>query len=460
MSRIWTPREYQAIARDFIIDTPRCNLWMDPGMGKTSVALTAADLLWIAGSSYHPALVLAPKRVARDVWRNDCKKWEHLSGLKVSVIMGTPEQRMRAAYTKADIYTINYENIEWLVDLWGRNWPYKMVVADESTKLKGFRLRKGGKRAAALSRIAKATGRWVNLTGTPLPNGPIDMWGQQWFVDFGQRLGRTFGDFERRWFNKWNYTTTPVPGAKEEIMTLISDTTISLRARDWLPGYYDPTPMPVYLDMPARARSIYDEMEADMFAHIDEETEVEAFSAGTRSGKCCQIANGAVYTHEAGEAKEWSLLHDAKLRAVKEIDEETCDANLMIVYQYEHDKMRLQKAFPEAVIFESEQHRLDWQAGKIQKLLVHPDSAGHGLDFQDGGYIIVFFSQTWNLESRQQVIERLGPTRQIQAGHPRPVLLYELLMRNTTDEIMYERSETKASTQDTMRAYRDRKMAA
>jgi SNF2 family DNA or RNA helicase len=358
---------------------------------------------------------------------------------------------------KADIYTTNYENIPWLVEFWGKNWPYRAVVADESTRLKGFRLSHGGKRTAALSKVAKSTYRWLNLTGTPLPNGPVDLWGQMWFVDYGYRLGRTFTAFTDRWFDKWEYSLTPRPGAEEEIMSLISDVTISIRAKDWFDDLDEPVPMPVYLDMPARARSVYDDMEAEMFAELDSADDVEAFTAATRNMKCCQMANGAVYTHQEGEPVAWSLVHDTKLQALKDISDEVNNAPLMVVYNFKHDKERILKAFPEARVFESEQDRLDWNAGKIQKMLVHPDSAGHGLNFQDGGCIAVFFSQTWNLESRLQVIERIGPVRQLQAGHPRPVLSYELLMRDTTDEIMYERVATKATVQDTMRAYRDRK---
>tara|TARA_R100001143_G_C3360997_1_gene135676 strand:- start:10565 stop:11860 length:1296 start_codon:yes stop_codon:yes gene_type:complete len=431
-------------------------------MGKSSTALDAFDLLMLLGSNYFPLLVLAPKRVARDVWSNETAKWDHLQDYKVSPIIGTPKEREAAARKKADIYTINYENIPWLVEFFGRKWPFRFVIADESTRLKGFRLKHGGKRAAALSRVAKATGRWLNLTGTPLPNGPIDLWGQNWFLDYGHRLGRTFTDFKNRWFDEWEYQVTPRPGAEQEIMSLVSDITLSLRAKDWFSDLEDPVPMPVYLDMPPRARSIYEDMEQEMFANLDDELAIETHAPAQRNMKCCQIANGAVYTHDpdAGEPPTWQEIHDVKIKAVKDISDETNNTPLMIVYHFQHDRDRLLKAFPEARLFESEQDRQDWNAGKIQKMLVHPDSAGHGLDFQDGGYIAVFFSQTWNLESRQQVIERIGPVRQLQAGHPRPVLSYELLMRDTTDEIMYERVESKASVQDTMRAYRDRKMAA
>ncbi len=454
---LWTPREYQEISRNFIIENPRCNIWKDPGMGKTSSTATAIDILWLAGSAFHPALVIAPKRVAADVWRNDIAKWDHLAHLRVSCIVGTPAERMVAALRPADIYTVSYDNIPWLVEFFGRNWPFKLIVADEATKLKGFRTRQGGVRTRALGKIAKATGRWINLTGTPVPNGPIDLWGQCWFLDYGRRLGYTYDAFEQRWFNTFEYNTKPREGAEEEIMELIGDLTISLRAKDWFEDFIDPVPMPVYRDLPMRAQSQYDDMETSLFFELDNGVGIEASNNASKSAKCCQIANGAIYTDEE---KNWETIHDTKIQMVKDIADEVSGANLMIIYWFKHDLIRLQKAFPEGRKFETEQDRLDWNAGKLSKMFVNPYSAAHGLDFQDGGYIGVFFSQTWDLEARQQVMERIGWVRQMQAGHPRPVLSYELLMRGTTDEVMYDRTFTKATVQDSMRAYRDQKRAA
>lgn len=453
---LWTPKPYQPIIRDFIIDTPRCNIWADPGLGKSVSTLTALDILWLAGSRYHPVLVIAPKRVARDVWSRETAKWDHLQGLKVSRIIGTPQERIIAAMTKADVYTTNYENLPWLVDFYKRKWPFKIVVADESTKLKGFRLKQGGKRTRALSMVAKYTGRWINLSGTPLPQGPVDAWGQCWFLDYGKRLGRTFTAFEQRWFTKFEFTRTPLPHAQEQIMEAIGDVTISLRFKDWF-DVEDPIQVPVYFDLPAKARSVYDQMEQDLFAHLDEDTSVEAFTTAARSMKCCQIANGAIYTDDKGS---WQEVHDAKIKLIADIEDETDGQPLLIAYWFKHDLERLRKAYPDARVYESEQDGLDWNTGKIGKMFVHPDRAGHGLDFQDGGCILVMFSQTWNLELRQQIIERIGPVRQFQAGHPRNVFVYDLLARNTTDEIMNGRIGQKATVQDAMRAYRDRKRAA
>ncbi|KKK78878.1 hypothetical protein LCGC14_2839110, partial [marine sediment metagenome] len=180
----WIAKEAQILMRDFIIATPRCNVWADMGMAKTSSALTALDILWLAGSQFWPALVIAPKRVARDTWGDETEKWDHLQHLRVSKILGTPEERVSACLAQADVYTTNYENIPWLVEFFGgqKRWPFKIIIADESRKLQGFRIVHGGIRAAALSKIAKITGRWVNLTGTPAPEGETDLWGPNWFI--------------------------------------------------------------------------------------------------------------------------------------------------------------------------------------------------------------------------------------------------------------------------------------
>lgn len=454
----FVPREYQPIITNFMIDTPRCNVWADMGLGKSVSSLNFLDILWMAGSRFWPALVIAPKRVARDTWAPEASKWDHLQYMRVSPILGNPQQRAAAATRRADVYTINYENIPWLVDFFRgkKQWPFKIVIADESRKLSSFRLRHGGIRAAALSRVAKLTGRWVNLTGTPAPEGVQDLWGPQWFVDFGASLGYTHTAFSQRWFHKTEFGIEPRGEyVHEEVMSLIAPVTLSMRAKDWIDGYYDPTPKPVYVELTGRARKIYEDMELEMLAELDSVTEVEAMNSGSKYGKCSQIASGAVYTDP--DTKEWKKIHDVKLDALAEIFDELCGDPLLVIYRFKHDLHRILERFPFVKVYESEQDMHDWNAGEFRAMAGHPASMGHGLNFQDGGCNICFFSQVPSFELREQVIERIGPTRQIQAGHPRPVLVWDIIARDTVDEVDYARAESKGRRQDMLRAYRDRK---
>lgn len=448
------PKEYQPAIIDHIIDNQRCNVWASMGSGKSVCTLTAADILWnIAGSNLTPALVLAPLRPARDVWSGESAKWDHLNGLVCSPVLGSPKERTAALARKADVYTINYENVQWLVEQFNKKpWPFKWCIADEATKLKGFRLRKGTKRAAALSKIAKYTGRWTNLTGTPAPNGLVDLWGPNWFVDQGQRLGATYTKFFERWFDKDEYTrkVTPKIYAQDQIMKALADITISVEV-----DAPDPVPMPVYFDLPRRAREVYSSMENTLYAELGPDVAVEAMSAVAASMKCLQMTNGAVYINEQ---KDWEVIHDAKLKVLEEIIDETGGQPLLVSYWFVSDRVRLLKHFPFARELKSEQDMIDWNNGKIAMGIGHPQSIGHGMNLQDGGCVCVFFSQTWNLELRQQFIERIGPVRQQQAGHPRPVLVYDILARNTIDELVQCRINEKCSIQEAlMAAYRWRR---
>jgi len=420
------------------------------GMGKTVSTLTAADILWLAGSNLSPMLAIAPLRVARDVWPGEIAKWDHLNGLEVSPIIGTtPKQRSLALRKKADIYTINYENIPWLIEQFPKGrWPFKMGVADESTRLKGFRLRKGTKRSTALSKVARLTGRWLNLTGTPAYK-LIDLWGPMYFVDFGARLGATFTDFKNRWFyeNVYAHSITPKENAAHEIAMLIKDCSVTLRAKDWF-QFDDPIPMPVYFDLPYRARELYSSMENTMYAELGPDIAVEAMTAAAKSGKCMQMANGAVYTDDKGN---WEPVHDAKFVKLDEIIDEVGDEPVMVSYWFKSDLARLQKRYPHARILDTKQDEDDWNAGKIKMLLVHPQSVGHGLNLQDGGFIIIFFSQLWPAELREQIIERIGPVRQLQSGHPRPVLVFDIIARNTVDECAQARYYENLSVQDALK---------
>lgn len=289
----------------------------------------------------------------------------------------------------------------------------------------------------------------MNLTGTPSPNGLRDLWGQQWFVDFGERLGRTFTAFDQRWFRTNEYTrkVEAMPYASEQIMELLSDITLSI------PPIHVPEPVRIVVpvDLPESAMKFYLSMEQEMFIKLDE-AEVEAFTAASASQKCWQIANGAIYTNP--ERTAWGRAHDAKIEALREIIDETNGQPLLVVYQFRHDLERLKKWFPHARELVKAKDEDDWNAGKIPLLLVHPQSAGHGLNLQDGGCIVVFFSMTWNLEHHDQVIERLGPLRQLQSGHPRPVLVYYILANGTVDYAMRDRLIEKASIQNAIRKYR------
>ncbi len=449
----YSPRPYQTIASQFIIEQQRCNLWLPMGMGKTASVLAALDMLWLAGSTLHPALIIAPKRVAQTTWPDEVRKWDDFHNMKVSPILGTPKERATALRRKADIYTINYENLPWLVEQTGKDWPFKFVVADESTRLKSFRLRGGSVRARALAKVAKLTGRWVNLTGTPAPNGLKDLWGQNWFVDSGHRLGKSYTAYINRWFdeNPYTYTVTPKLAADEEILERLADVTISLRVEDWL-ELPELVHAQVPVELPPAARKHYAAMERELFIELDKGG-IEAANAGVRSSKCLQIASGAVYD----EDKHWHDLHSAKVEALRDVVAEAAGAPVLVSYWFKFDREKILKAFPSARVLETEQDIRDWNAGKIPVMLAHPASAGHGLNLQDGGNILVYYSQTWDLELRQQILERIGPTRQKQAGHDRPVFVYDLVALNTLDEEARDRVSGKMTVQEALMAARRRR---
>ena len=455
MSKVFTPRPYQTMIRDHILDVPRCAIWAGMGMGKTTGTLNALDLLSITEGD--PMLVVAPLRVARSTWPDEAGKWSHLSGLEVVPVLGSPSERLAALRVDAPVYTTNYENLPWLVEQWGERWPYKTVVLDESTKVKGFRTRQGGMRARALGTVAhtKIT-RIVELTGTPSPNGLQDLWGQAWYLDRGQRLGRSFTAFSQRWFRtKPNgFGIEPLPHAQAEIQDKMRDICLTVDARDWF-DLKEPIVTNIFVDLPMKARKHYAEMEKAMFTQLDEH-EVEAFGAAAKTIKCLQIANGAAYVGDGND--DWKVLHDEKIDALASIIEESAGMPVLVAYHFKSDLARLLKAFPTGRALDADPGTLKaWNAGRIPVLFAHPASAGHGLNLQDGGNILVYFSHWWNLEERQQILERVGPTRQMQAGYDRPVFVYNLIARDTVDELVIERVESKREVQDILIAAMKRK---
>lgn len=467
--RDFNPHEYQSIARDFITSVPRGALWAGMGMGKTVSALTALDTLYFAGAETQPTLVIAPKRVAKNVWPDEARKWNHIS-VEVTAVVGTEAERTAALKRDTAIYSTNYENLPWLVDHLGDRWPFGTVVSDESTRLKSMRASvqtsstgkefvraAGSVRARQLARIAHSkVHRWINLTGTPAPNGLIDLWGQTWFLDAGARLGRTFDDFKKRWFKpKFDgYGCDPLPFAREQIEDRLRDVCLSLRAEDWF-DLEAPIVRPVFVELPPKARSLYRDMEREFFMQI-EQFGVEALSSAAKSQKCLQLAAGAVYVDDK---KTWKVVHDEKLDALQSIVEESAGMPILVSYQWQHDCHRILKAFPKArVLDEDKQTENDWNAGKIPMLIAHPKSCGHGLSLQDGGNILAYFSDWWDSELHDQIYERIGAMRQLQSGHKRPVFVYPIIARDTLDELVQVRHTSKREVQDLlMEAVRSRR---
>jgi SNF2 family DNA or RNA helicase len=457
MSQPFTPRDYQQSIMRFILEHERCNVWAGMGTGKSVSTLTALDALTMTADPF-PALVLAPLRVASSTWPGEVKKWSHLAGLKLKAATGSESERSHLVHAKGtDIVTINFDKLPWLVDHLGPRWPFRTVVADEATRLKSFRLKQGGVRAQALGKVAhKRVRRWVNLTGTPAPNGLRDLWGQQWFIDEGVRLGRTFGAFENRWFatkrrpgQAFGGEIVPQAFAQEQIEQALADCTITVRAQDYL----DLPPLVenvIEVDLPPGARRHYRELEREMFTTLAGGHEVEAFSAAAKTMKCLQAANGALYIDEQGA---WKELHDEKLRALESVLEEAGGMPVLVAYHFKSDLARLQHRFPQGRVLDKNPATVDdWNAGKIPVLFAHPASAGHGLNLQDGGNIIVFFGLWWNLEEHEQIIERIGPTRQAQSGYNRPVFVHRIVARGTVDDLVLERLKTKASVQQILLA--------
>lgn len=403
-----------------------------------------------------PALVLAPLRVARSTWGPEAEKWEHLAHLRVSVITGTPKQRERALAEEADIYCTNYDNLVWLRKELGDDWPFRTVVADEATRLKSFRIRQGGSRARALGQVAHThVSRFIELTGTPAPNGVKDLWGTQWFLDQGERLGRTFSAFEQRWFRKGydGYSLVPYDHTQREVEDGLRDICLTVKGLQ----VDEPFVSPVYVDLPPMARRVYDEMEKELFTVLNNEG-VEAANAAVRTQKCLQLANGALYIDDEGH---WETAHDAKLDALDSIIEEANGAPVLVAYNFKHDLERLRGRFRQGRVLDADPDTIrQWNAGKIPLLFAHPASAGHGLNLADGGNIIAFFGVDWNLENDMQIIERIGPMRQKQAGYDRPVFVYRILARNTVDDMVMERLTTKKTVQEVLLEAMKRKQHA
>ena len=427
---IYRPHNYQRKAEDFVISHRACALFLDMGLGKSVIALSALRRLREDYLEISRVLVIAPKSVARNTWTGECEKWDHLKDTRVSVVMGTARQREKALEADADLYVINRDNVTWLVDRYGKDsvrWPFDCVVIDESSSFKNPRSR----RFKSLRKIRPYISRILLLTGTPSPNGLMDLWPQIWLLDYGHRLGRTLGTYRSQYFipGRRNgdvvYDWVLKTGAGETIAEKIKDVCLSMSAADYI-ELPDRIEAGTVINLRDEERHCYEEFERQLLLPVDD-TVVEATTAATLTNKLLQFTGGALYDSDS----RWHFVGDSKMDALSDILEAT-DEPVLVFFAYRHELERLCKTFAhlDPVHFSGEPEILsDWNLGRIRLLLCHPASVAYGLNMQQGGRIIVWYTPTWNLELYEQANARL-----YRQGQTRPVLVYHLIAKGTMDE--------------------------
>ena len=437
---IYKPYHYQAYATQWIIDKKKSALFLEMGMGKSVSTLTAILELLYDYFDVAKVLVIAPLRVASTTWEDEVEKWDHLKELRISKVLGSEKQRVAALYKKADVYIINRENVTWLVNWFDVDWPFDMVVIDELSSFKSSK----AQRFKSLKKVRPFIKRLVGLTGTPAPNGLIDLWPQIYLLDGGERLGKTVTGYREKYFlpDKRNqmivYTWKLKEGAEDTIYEKLSDICVSMKAKDYLelPERIDNV---IPVELPKKVKEQYDRLEKELILSI-EEADVLAGSAAVLANKLLQVANGAVYD-EDGEVK---YIHDEKLKALDELMEAASGKPVLVFYGYQHDKDRLlhhlKKLKPR--LLQTDQDIKDWNQGKVQVLLAHPASAGHGLNLQTGGNIIIWFGLTWSLELYQQANARLW-----RQGQKQTVVIHHIIAKDTIDERVMKALEDKDVSQ-------------
>lgn len=434
----YTPHNYQRQATDFIIDHDEAAIFLGMGLGKSVIALTAIWQLMLDYFTIHRVLVIAPLRVARDTWPTEVAKWDHLDGLTVAVAVGTKTERLAALAKSAMVTIINRENIPWLIGQLGGSWPFDMVIIDELSSFKNHR----AKRFTALMKMRPFVKRWVGLTGTPASNGLMDVWAQFRLLDGGQRLGRFITRYRDRWFvpDKRNgmqvFTYKPRVGAEDEIYGAISDMTLSMRTTDHLqlpPLTVTTTPV----TLKPKERKVYEQLKSDLVLDLGEAT-IDAANAAALSGKLLQLASGAIYTSDG----QWAPVHERKIDALEDLYEAANGSPLLVVYWFTHDRERIIARFPQARELKTSADIEAWNKGEIALGLIHPASAGHGLNLQAGGHLLVWFSLTWSLELYQQTNARL-----YRQGQSEPVTITHLVAEGTLDEAVLKALDAKDATQ-------------
>lgn len=429
--------DYQKACVKHIINTTHCGVFLEMGLGKTVSTLTAINALMYDYCEVDSVLIIAPKRVAESVWQEEAEKWDHLKHLTFSKIIGSAQKRMEALKTKANIHIISRDNVAWLCALFGGSkLPFEMIVVDELSSFKNY----GSQRFKSLKTAQPYFKRFVGLTGTPAPNGLIDLWPQIYLMDRGTRLGKTITAYRERFFRpgKTNgavvYTYELLSESEKQIHEKIKDICISMKTEDYLKMPFR-TDNFIELRMPEELEEKYEDFEEEKVMELIEEAdgtgepgvEISALNAAALSNKLLQFANGAIYDEE----KNVHEIHDIKLNALKDIVEDANGQPVLVAWTFQHDRDRILKALKAYKPRELKKPEdiKDWNAGKIRVLLAHPASAGHGLNLQAGGSIIVWFGQTWSLELYQQFNARLY--RQGQQNH---VIINHLVIKNSYDE--------------------------
>lgn len=443
MSKSYKPHNYQAYCRDRIIDTPNIGLFLEMGLGKTAITLDAIKRLKYDYLQVCKVLVIAPKKVAESTWHNEAATWSEFTSLRFSFVLGSAAERVAALNQTADIYLINRENTQWLVEYYKHKWPFDMVVLDESSSFKNHQ----AKRFKALKLVRSRISRMVLLTGTPSPKSLMDLWAQVYLLDCGQRLGKTITAYRDAYFvpDKRNaqviFSYAPKEGAEIAIYQRISDICISMRSADYLT-----LPELMYNDIPVMldktATQTYKRLERDMLLEVDEST-ITAGTAAVLSNKLLQLCNGAVYDEDGNVIELQSCKIDALLETVEQLG----DQHAIICYNFKHDKDRLLTALAKTgrrvAVYEGEQQKQDWNAGRIDLMLVQPASCGYGLNLQAGGHHIIWFGLTWSLELYQQTNKRLH-----RQGQPYPVIVHHLIVKGGADEDVISALHNKDLTQE------------
>lgn len=426
----FVPHQYQQYCMNRIVQDPAVGLFLDMGLGKTIITLSAINELKYGRFQVKKVLIIAPKKVAEATWQREAAKWDNVSHLRISAVLGSTSKRIRALHTPADVYIINRENVVWLVDYYKNDWPFDMVVADEMSSFKSHR----AKRFKALAAIRSHITRLVGLTGTPSPNGLSDLWSQVYLLDQGERLGKYFTHFRERYFEPGRrcrevvYSYDPKEGAEKAIMDAISDICVSMKSEDYLE-----LPEIVYHDIPValstKAQRDYNELEKKMVLDLGDNHILDVTSAAALSNKLQQLANGAVYT----DSGAWQEIHHDKVEAFIELIEQLNGKHAIVFYNFRHDLDRLIAALQKTNLrvrqLQTSVDELDWNAGKVDVLLAHPASTAYGLNLQDGGNHVIWFGLNWSLELYQQANKRLH-----RQGQKNRVIVHQLICEGTRDD--------------------------